>query len=175
MGPRALPVRLIKGQKPFVERKLSGGNPGTVWEVPNSEVETNEHPTSKPNRLFAIPMQLHTQPNDLCYEPFSGSGSQLIAAEQLAHRCYAIELEPRFVDVAITRWEKLTGKKAELIEEGDANEFQTASHANPPEIDSTEGMKREDARPAADADGAQTAWGRSGQAPSERGRARNQG
>ena len=46
-------------------------------------------------------MHLHTQPNDLCYEPFSGSGSQLIAAEQLGRRCYAIELEPRFVDVAI--------------------------------------------------------------------------
>ena len=53
----------------------------------------------KPNRLAAIPMELHTRPDDLCYEPFSGSGSQLIAAEQLGRRCYAIELEPRFVDV----------------------------------------------------------------------------
>ncbi len=127
----------IKGEKPFVERKLNGGNPGTVWEVPSSEVETNEHPTSKPNRLFAIPMQLHTHVDDLCYEPFSGSGSQLIAAEQLGRRCYAIELEPRFVDVAITRWERLTGKKAELIDEGD--------------------VKHEDARTAADPDRAQTA------------------
>ena len=113
----------IKGQKPEVERKQEGGYPSTVWEVPSAEIETNEHPTSKPNRLFAIPMQLHTSPNDLCYEPFSGSGSQLIAAEQLGRRCYAIELEPRFVDVAISRWEKLTGKKAEVTgEEGDANE-----------------------------------------------------
>lgn len=109
----------IKGQKPPVERKQDGGYPSTIWEVPSAEIETNEHPTSKPNRLFAIPMQLHTQSNDLCYEPFSGSGSQLIAAEQLGRRCYAIELEPRFVDVAISRWEKLTGKKAEVIEEGD--------------------------------------------------------
>ena len=68
-------------------------------------------------------MQLHTGVNDLCYEPFSGSGSQLIAAEQLGRRCYAIELEPRFVDVAISRWEKLTGQKAEVIgEERDADE-----------------------------------------------------
>ena len=67
-------------------------------------------------------MELHTRPNDLCYEPFSGSGSQLIAAEQLGRRCYAIELEPRFVDVAISRWEKLTGKKAEVMEEGAADE-----------------------------------------------------
>jgi DNA modification methylase len=113
----------IKGQKPEVERKQEGGYPSTVWEVPSAEIETNEHPTSKPNRLFAIPMELHTSPSDLCYEPFSGSGSQLIAAEQLGRRCYAIELEPRFVDVAISRWEKLTGQKAEVIEEeGDADE-----------------------------------------------------
>jgi DNA modification methylase len=74
-------------------------------------------------------MHLHTQPNDLCYEPFSGSGSQLIAAEQLGRRCYAIELEPRFVDVAISRWEKLTGQKAEVVEEGAADE-NTGTAAN---------------------------------------------
>ncbi|HKN13982.1 MAG TPA: DNA methyltransferase [Candidatus Binatus sp.] len=108
----------IKGQKPEVGRKEEGGYPSTVWQVPNAEIETSEHPTSKPNRLFAIPMELHTSPNDLCYEPFSGSGSQLIAAEQLGRRCYAIELEPRFVDVAVARWEKLTGKKAELESRG---------------------------------------------------------
>jgi DNA modification methylase len=119
----------IKGQKPEVERKQEGGYPSTVWEVPSAEIETNEHPTSKPNRLFAIPMHLHTQPNDLCYEPFSGSGSQLIAAEQLGRRCYAIELEPRFVDVAISRWEKLTGQKAEVVEEGAADE-NTGTAAN---------------------------------------------
>jgi DNA modification methylase len=66
-------------------------------------------------------MLLHTHADDLCYEPFSGSGSQLIAAEQLGRRCYAIELEPRFVDVAISRWEALTGAKAELIDEIDAD------------------------------------------------------
>jgi len=104
----------IKGQKPLVDR--SYGNPGTVWQVPNAEVESSDHPTSKPNRLFAIPMELHTRPNDLVYEPFSGSGSQLIAAEQLGRRCYAIELEPRFVDVAVSRWENLTGQKAELVD-----------------------------------------------------------
>jgi DNA modification methylase len=67
-------------------------------------------------------MELHTRPGGLCYEPFSGSGSQLIAAEQLGRRVYAIELEPRFVDVAIARWERLTGKKAEVIAEEGAEE-----------------------------------------------------
>ena len=59
----------IKGQKPLVDH--SYGNPGTVWQVPNAEVESSDHPTSKPNKLFAIPMELHTRPGDLCYEPFS--------------------------------------------------------------------------------------------------------
>ena len=90
--------------------------------MPNAEIESSEHPTSKPNRLFAIPMELHTRPDDLCFEPFSGSGSQLIAAEQLGRRCYAIELEPHFVDVAISRWERLTGRKAEVIAEECAKE-----------------------------------------------------
>ena len=45
----------IKGQKPEVERRQEGGYPSTVWEVPSAEIETNEHPTSKPNRLFAYP------------------------------------------------------------------------------------------------------------------------
>jgi len=139
----------IKGEKPFVERNQEGGYPGTVWEVPSAEVETNEHPTSKPNRLFAIPMLLHTHANDLCYEPFSGSGSQLIAAEQLGRRCYAIELEPRFVDVAITRWERLTGKKAEVIEEGDANEVRTAAYADAPQAAARKSRQEANQHPGA--------------------------
>jgi DNA modification methylase len=47
------------------------------------------------------------------YDPFLGSGTTLIAAEQLGRRCYAIEIEPKYVDVAIARWEAFTGKKAE--------------------------------------------------------------
>jgi DNA modification methylase len=70
------------------------------------------HPTQKPVELFAIPMRNHTRQGDVVYEPFSGSGSQIIAAEQLGRRCYAMELEPRYVDVAVARWEKFTGRKA---------------------------------------------------------------
>jgi DNA modification methylase len=75
-----------------------------------------EHPTSKPVEIFAIPMRVHTKPGDICYEPFCGSGSQLIAAEKLDRKCYAMELEPVFVDVAVNRWEKWTGKKAIRIQ-----------------------------------------------------------
>jgi len=70
------------------------------------------HPTIKPVECFAIPMRIHTQPGDVCYEPFSGSGTQIVAAEKLGRRCYALEKQPLFVDVAVRRWEQWTGRKA---------------------------------------------------------------
>ena len=89
----------------------------SVWEIDwegKARIVGNEHPTQKPVEIFARPIRKHTQPGDTVFEPFSGSGSQLIAAEMLGRRCCAIELEPVFVDVDIRRWEKLTGKQAVL-------------------------------------------------------------
>ncbi len=77
-----------------------------------------EHPTQKPVEIFAIPMRKHTKPGDICYEPFSGSGSQIIAGE-LAGRCvYALEISPHFVDVAVKRWQMLTGRQARREADG---------------------------------------------------------
>jgi DNA modification methylase len=108
----------IKGEKPQTFRAEVGRSAGefltTVWEIPSSEIETDAHPTSKPCRLFTLPMQMHTERNDICYEPFSGSGSQLVAAEQLGRRCYAIEKSPSFVAVALERMAAL-GLKPQLI------------------------------------------------------------
>lgn len=108
----------IKGQKPKIRRSQVGATgdefPTTVWQVPSSEVETDAHPTSKPCRLFSLPMEMHTEPGDLCYEPFSGSGSQLVAAEQTGRRCYAIEKSPPFVAVALERMAAL-GLKPEMV------------------------------------------------------------
>jgi DNA modification methylase len=98
---------------------------GTVWEVNwegKNRVVGNDHPTQKPVELFALPIRRHTKRNDVCFEPFSGSGSQLIAAEQEGRRLCAIELEPRFVDVAVARWEKYSGKKAERVAGADSTE-----------------------------------------------------
>lgn len=78
----------------------------------------NEHPTQKPIEIFARPMRKHTREGDVVFEPFSGSGSQLVAAEQLKRRCRAIEIEPVFVDVGIRRWQKLTGQAARLAGNG---------------------------------------------------------
>ena len=79
-----------------------------------TSVSTIVRAKEKPTEVFAIPMRIHTQPGDICFEPFSGSGSQIIAGERLHRRVFALELEPIFCDVAVKRWEDFTGKKAVL-------------------------------------------------------------
>jgi DNA modification methylase len=110
----------IRGEKPKTFRtevgERAGEFPATVWAVPSSEVETDAHPTSKPCKLFTLPMQMHTEPGEICYEPFSGSGSQLVAAQQIGRRCYAIEKSAPFVAVALERMAAL-GLKPEVIRE----------------------------------------------------------
>ena len=86
-----------------------------LWEVDWEGKKRNnglDHPTVKPTEVFAIPMRVHTKPGDICYEPFSGSGSQIIAGERLTRRVFAMEIEPVFCDVAVRRWEEFTGNKA---------------------------------------------------------------
>ncbi|MCZ6707464.1 MAG: DNA methyltransferase [Chloroflexi bacterium] len=75
----------------------------------------NEHPTQKPVGVFERPILKHTKRGDICFEPFCGSGSQVIAAERLDRRCFALEIEALFCDVAVKRWEEFTGKTAERI------------------------------------------------------------
>jgi len=89
----------------------------SVWEVDfdgKARSTGAEHPTAKPTELFERPIRKHTSPGDIVYEPFSGSGSQLIAAEKTGRHCRAMEISPPFVDVAIRRWEKATGQQAML-------------------------------------------------------------
>lgn len=92
----------------------------SVWEVDwdGKARISSDHPTSKPVELFVRPMRKHTKPGDIVFEPFSGSGSQLIAAERTGRRCRAIEISPPFVDVAIQRWQKATGLEATLAQDG---------------------------------------------------------
>jgi len=98
----------IEGRPPTLRPPVSG-ECSTVWTIAGEQ--DGIHPTQKPVEIFERPITYHTRPGDIVYEPFSGSGSQLIAAERLRRRCYAMELEPTFVDVAVTRWERFTGKK----------------------------------------------------------------
>ena len=89
----------LKGNKP---PRVSDDYPSTVWKLPTVKVgEKTDHPTSKPIEVFAIPMRQHTRPGEVCYEPFSGSGSQIIAGETTGRRVFAIEISPQYVDVAV--------------------------------------------------------------------------
>lgn len=106
---------------------LEGSN---AWEVDwegKARVTGNEHPTQKPVELFARPMRKHTRRGAVVYEPFSGSGTQIIAAERLGRRCRAMEIQPVFVDVAIRRWQAITGKAATL--EGTGQTWEEAKAA----------------------------------------------
>lgn len=103
-----------QGEKPEHDGKHEFSS---VWAIDydgKNRIVGNEHPMQKPVELYARPMRKHTQPGDIVYEPFSGSGTQIIAAETLARRCRAIEIEPTYVDVAIERWQTATGKVATL-------------------------------------------------------------
>ena len=70
------------------------------------------HGTQKPVRLFEIPMLNHTGAGDAVYDGFCGSGTALIAAEKLGRACLALEIDPQYVQAAVTRWEAFTGAKA---------------------------------------------------------------
>lgn len=86
----------------------------SVWEMGES-TRGREHPTQKPVELFIRPIQNHTLEGECVYEPFAGSGSQVIAAEQTKRRCLAIEIEPRYCQVIVDRWEAFTGKKSKRV------------------------------------------------------------
>lgn len=73
-----------------------------------------EHPTMKPVALFAYEIQNSANKGGLVLDLFGGSGTTIIACEQLNRKCYTMELDPHYCDVIITRWEKLTGKEAKL-------------------------------------------------------------
>jgi site-specific DNA-methyltransferase (adenine-specific) len=80
-------------------------------------VRNREHPTMKPVPLFAYLMQNSTKAGDIVLDSFGGSGTTLIAAEQLGRKARLMELDPHYCDVIIARWEKLTGKEAVRCEE----------------------------------------------------------
>jgi site-specific DNA-methyltransferase (adenine-specific) len=88
----------------------------SVWEYQQAadagEIEKKLHPTVKPVGAYLRAIGNHTQPGDVLYEPFAGSGTAIIAAEQTARRCCAVEVAPTYVQLTIDRWEAFTGQKA---------------------------------------------------------------
>lgn len=91
----------------------NGGRPDAVDMNTPANAGDIDHPCPKPIKLWEWFIQrLSFSQDDVFYEPFSGSGTTLIACEQLGRVCHAIEIEPRYVQVAIDRWEQFTGQKA---------------------------------------------------------------
>ncbi|MFH1184476.1 MAG: DNA methyltransferase [Chloroflexota bacterium] len=90
----------------------------TVWEIAHPGHHNEFHPTQKPIEIFAWPIRWHTEPGDVVLEPFSGSGTQLVAAEQEGRICFAMEMSPPFVASALERM-SIAGCKPDLLEPGD--------------------------------------------------------
>jgi len=98
--------------------RFVGQNQSTVWEIANAAggQETDDahthHSTQKPVACMERPILNHGAPGDFVYDPFLGSGTTMIAAERTGRRALAVELNPHYVEMAVRRWEKLTGQKA---------------------------------------------------------------
>jgi DNA modification methylase len=86
-----------------------------VWFIARDKSADYEHPTQKPVRLPERAIKKNCPMGGLMLEPFGGSGSTMMAALQLGRRCYSMELDPKYCDVIVKRWERYTGLKAVLI------------------------------------------------------------
>ena len=117
-------VGWVQGNMPPKERRPPT-NATTVWQVDQVGEQDGIHPTQKPVELFTRPIESHTRPGEIVLEPFSGSGTQVVAAEKCGRRCFAMEISPAFVDVAVRRWEAATGKAAVL--DGTDQTFESVS------------------------------------------------
>jgi DNA modification methylase len=92
--------------------ELCGKRIGSVWSFGKDAAGDYAHPTQKPVALAAEAIDKTTRIGCLVYDPFLGSGTTLIAAEQLGRTCYGMEISPAYCDVIVKRWETLTGQKA---------------------------------------------------------------
>ena len=95
---------------------LRGHRDSNVWSFGALNKQAYVHPTQKKVELPACAIAHSSDAGNVVTDSFVGSGTTIIAAEQLGRRCYAMEIEPRYVDVAVARWENFTGKKAERQE-----------------------------------------------------------
>ena len=94
-------------------------NQTTIWSAPSPKVVAEghadakvDHPTKKPVLLSEIPIANHLRGDDAVYDPAVGSGTTIIAAERLGRRCLALEIDPKYAQIAIERWQAYTGERA---------------------------------------------------------------
>ena len=97
--------------------EIKGKRIGSVWSIRKDKESDYEHPTQKPVELSATAISSTTEQGNIVLDCFGGSGSTLIACEQLNRKCYMCELDPHYCDVILQRWEDFTGQKAVLLNE----------------------------------------------------------
>jgi DNA modification methylase len=93
----------------------------TLWQINAREDGGHGHGTQKPVECMKRPIENNSSPGQAVYEPFSGSGTTIIAGEMTGRCVHAVELDPAYVDVAIKRWQAFTGETAVL--DGDTRSF----------------------------------------------------
>ncbi len=107
-----------KGKKGHYD---GGRKQTTLWQIDKPRKSETGHSTQKPVECMKRPIENNSSPGQAVYEPFSGSGTTIIAGEMTGRCVYAIELNPAYVDVAVKRWQEFTGEAATL--EGDGRAF----------------------------------------------------
>jgi len=107
--------KAAQGRRGRGARGWYGDNSATsVFEVPRPKASP-DHPTSKPVALIEAMLRNSSRSGEIILDPFLGSGSTSIAAQQLGRRCFGADVDPRYVDVAVRRWERVTGKTARRV------------------------------------------------------------
>lgn len=96
-------------------KELTGKRIGSVWTIKKDSSSSYVHPTQKPVKLSEFAIRNTTERGDIVLDLFGGSGSTLIACEQMERKCRIMEYDPAYCDVIVDRWEKFTGNKAELV------------------------------------------------------------
>ena len=104
---------ILFGWIPGDRHKNSDRTRTTLWKYDRPKA-SREHPTMKPIALWAQAVSDGSRQGEIIYDPFLGSGTTIIAAEQLGRKCYGMEISQQYCDVIVKRWETLTGKKATL-------------------------------------------------------------
>lgn len=99
----------------YGRKELIGSRDGAVWEIGKDAGANYIHPTQKPVSLAGYALEKSSKQNESVLDLFGGSGSTLIACEQLNRKCYMMELDEKYCEVICQRWEKLTGKTREVL------------------------------------------------------------
>ena len=96
---------------------LNGSRDSNVWSVKRDDVNSYSHPTQKPVELPAKAIKNSSNQGDIVLDLFTGSGSTLLAAEQTGRKAFCMELDSKYCQVIVNRWESLTGKQHEVLEQ----------------------------------------------------------